>query len=87
MRILLLGRDGQVGWELQRALAPVGEVVATGLGGSAPVLDLTDEAALRATVAAVMPAVIVNAVAYTNVDQAEGDAALAARIKIGRAHV
>ncbi|MDR2092548.1 MAG: dTDP-4-dehydrorhamnose reductase [Azoarcus sp.] len=81
MKILLFGRSGQVGWELQRALAPLGELVAldrrtvNGLVG-----DLTDEAGLRATIAAVAPDVIVNAAAYTAVDRAEGEPELAYRI-------
>jgi dTDP-4-dehydrorhamnose reductase len=81
MKILLLGKNGQIGWELQRALAPLGEVVALdrddekGLVG-----DLTDEAGLRATVAAVSPDVIVNAAAYTAVDRAESEPELTHRI-------
>ena len=66
-RILLLGRDGQVGWELQRTLAPLGEVVALGRAE----LDLGDTAAIRARVRALRPQVIVNAAAYTAVDRAE----------------
>jgi len=81
MRILLLGKDGQVGWELQRALAPLGEVVALGYDGhSGFSLDVTDETAVRATVAAVMPQVIVNAAAYTAVDRAESEADIAHRV-------
>jgi dTDP-4-dehydrorhamnose reductase len=78
MKILLLGSTGQVGWELQRSLAPLGEVVAMqrehsanpqGLGG-----NLEDPEALVHSVRAVRPAVIVNAAAYTAVDKAETDA-------------
>ena len=78
MKILLLGSNGQVGWELQRSLAPLGEVVALqrdaaanpqGLCG-----DLEDLEALVCSVRAVRPAVIVNAAAYTAVDKAESDA-------------
>ena len=78
MKILLLGSNGQVGWELQRSLAPLGEVVALqrdaaanpqGLCG-----DLEDLEALVRSVRAVRPAVIVNAAAYTAVDKAESDA-------------
>jgi dTDP-4-dehydrorhamnose reductase len=81
MKILLLGKNGQVGWELQRSLALLGEVVALdrdtekGLVG-----DLTDETGLRATVAAVSPDVIVNAAAYTAVDRAESEPELVHRI-------
>ena len=81
MKILLLGKDGQVGWELQRTLAPLGEVVALDKdGGEGFVGDLTDEAGLRATVAAVLPDVIVNAAAYTAVDRAEDEPELVHRI-------
>ena len=70
MKILLLGKNGQLGWELQRALAPLGELVALDRheGG-----DLGDSEALRATVRRVAPDVIVNAAAYTAVDNAEGE--------------
>lgn len=76
MAILLLGKDGQVGWELQRALAPIGEVLACGRTEC----DLGDPAAIRALVRRVQPSVIVNAAAYTAVDKAESEPALAARI-------
>lgn len=69
MKILLLGKDGQVGWELQRALAPLGELRACGRSEA----DLADPESLRALVRAVAPDVIVNAAAYTAVDQAESD--------------
>lgn len=78
MKILLLGKDGQVGWELQRALGPLGEVVALGRLGEAGLRgDLGDPEALRATVRAVAPDVIVNAAAYTAVDKAESEPELA----------
>jgi dTDP-4-dehydrorhamnose reductase len=81
MKILLLGKNGQVGWELQRALAPLGELVALdrhaidGLSG-----DLADLDALRTTIRQVKPDVIVNAAAYTAVDKAESEAELARRV-------
>jgi dTDP-4-dehydrorhamnose reductase len=78
MKILLLGKDGQVGWELQRALAPLGEVVALGRGGADGLSgDLADPRALRETVRATAPDVIVNAAGYTAVDRAESEPALA----------
>jgi len=81
MKILLLGKDGQVGWELQRALAPLGELVAFGRQGRDGLSgDLSNPAALRATVDAVAPDVIVNAAAHTAVDKAESEAELAQRI-------
>lgn len=74
MRILLLGRSGQVGWELQRALAPLGELVAIDRGGLGGLTgDLANLDGLRETVRAVKPAVIVNAAAYTAVDKAESE--------------
>lgn len=69
MKILLLGKNGQVGWELQRSLAPLGEVIALGSAEC----DLTDPDGLARTVRAVAPDVIVNAAAYTAVDKAESE--------------
>lgn len=78
MKILLLGKNGQVGWELQRALAPLGELVALDRHGEAGLHgDLADPAALAATVRAVRPDVLVNAAAYTAVDRAEQERELA----------
>jgi len=67
MRILLLGKNGQVGWELQRTLVTLGEVYATDY----PEIDLGDVLGIRSLVRAVKPDVIVNAAAYTDVDKAE----------------
>lgn len=81
MKILLLGKNGQVGWELQRSLAPLGHVIALDRQGC---LDLSgnlgDLDAIAATVRALKPDIIVNAAAYTAVDKAESEAALAVRI-------
>lgn len=68
-RILLLGSRGQVGWELRRTLATIGEV--TGLDRRE--VDLADNDSLVAAVDAVKPAIVVNAAAYTTVDKAESD--------------
>jgi dTDP-4-dehydrorhamnose reductase len=74
LRILLFGKSGQVGWELHRALAPVGEVIALDRTGSAPLCgNLADGEGLSATVRHVRPDVIVNAAAYTAVDRAESE--------------
>ncbi len=67
--ILLTGADGQVGSELLRALAPLGRVVAPRRAE----LDLSDDTALRDTMRALRPALIVNAAAYTAVDRAESE--------------
>jgi dTDP-4-dehydrorhamnose reductase len=74
MKILLLGKNGQVGWELQRSLAPLGEVIALDHDG-APGLsgDFADPESLAATVRAVAPGLIVNAAAHTAVDKAESE--------------
>ena len=73
MKILLAGKDGQVGWELQQTLAPLGEVVAC----DRATLDLTNPDQIVSVVRAVKPEVIVNAAAYTAVDQAESEPELA----------
>lgn len=73
MKILLTGKNGQVGFELRRALAPLGEVVAVGQADC----DLADGDALRTLVRKVAPGVIVNPAAYTEVDKAESDHARA----------
>lgn len=77
MKILLLGKNGQVGWELQRSLAPLGEVVALSSKSADFRGDLTDLDGLAETVRAVRPDVIVNAAAHTAVDKAESEADLA----------
>lgn len=74
MRILLLGCNGQVGWELQRSLSPLGELIALGHGAGDLCGDLLQPAGLAQTVQTVRPDVIVNAAAYTAVEEAEGDA-------------
>ena len=86
MRILLLGANGQVGFELQRSLAPLGEVLpATRSGrlpGGAPCLraDLADPAQLAALLDVERPQRVVNAAAYTAVDRAEDEPEAALRI-------
>lgn len=76
MRMLLLGKNGQVGFELRRALAPLGEVVAFDY----PACDLSKPDSIRGVIAATTPQVIVNAAAYTAVDKAESEADLARAI-------
>lgn len=72
-RILLAGKNGQVGWELQRALATLGEVIALDRHG----LDLADPDSIRRVVREHKPNLIVNAAAYTAVDKAEEEPDLA----------
>ena len=76
MKLLLTGKDGQVGFELQRSLAPLGEVVAVDLADC----DLSNAQAIRQLVATVRPDVIVNPAAYTAVDKAESDQERAAAV-------
>lgn len=74
MKILLLGKNGQVGWELQRSLVPLGELIALDRAGKDGLCgDLTDLEGLRRTVSIVKPNIIINAAAYTAVDNAEND--------------
>jgi dTDP-4-dehydrorhamnose reductase len=75
-RILLFGKRGQVGWELERTLAPLGTVLAVGRAEA----DLTDGGKLAGLVADVRPSLIINAAAYTAVDRAESEPELARQI-------
>jgi len=75
-RILLTGGTGQVGWELQRTLAPLGDVVVL----DRRKLDLADPDAIRAAIRAARPEFIVNAAGYTAVDQAETEIEKAMRV-------
>ncbi|MFS4551544.1 dTDP-4-dehydrorhamnose reductase [Comamonas resistens] len=77
MKLLLLGKNGQVGWELQRSLAPLGEVIALDrqTGG-----DISDLSVLANTIRRIRPDVIVNAAAHTAVDKAESEPDLALRL-------
>ncbi|WP_341677882.1 dTDP-4-dehydrorhamnose reductase [Niveibacterium sp. SC-1] len=73
MKILLLGKGGQVGWELQRSLAPLGELVAVDFDSSDLCGDFTRPDAVADTVRQVAPQLIVNAAAHTAVDKAESE--------------
>jgi dTDP-4-dehydrorhamnose reductase len=80
-KVLLLGSDGQIGWELQRTLGVVSEVVnttLTGKGGLA--LDLLDVNAVSTTVREIQPDFIINAAAHTAVDKAETEVDLSRRL-------
>jgi dTDP-4-dehydrorhamnose reductase len=72
-KILITGKNGQVGWELQRSLASFGQIIAI----DAEEMDLADPDAIRRTMRDVRPDIIVNPAAYTAVDKAEGDPDLA----------
>jgi dTDP-4-dehydrorhamnose reductase len=76
MRILLLGCNGQLGWELQRTLAPLGQVISFDY----PQIDLSQPESIPGTLKAAQPGVILNATAYTDVDRAESESDLAMAI-------
>ena len=86
MKILVVGGNGQVGFELLRSLAPLGDVVATTRSGLLPdgraceAADLAEPATLPALVARIAPDLVVNAGAYTAVDRAEDEPELAMRV-------
>ena len=75
-KILQIGTKGQLGWELLRTCAPLGEVIALDY----PAVDLSDSAGLRELVRSTNPDIIINAAAYTNVDKAESEPELARAI-------
>ncbi|MEI7729696.1 MAG: dTDP-4-dehydrorhamnose reductase [Verrucomicrobiota bacterium] len=75
-RVLIIGKNGQVGWELRRTLAPLGEVVAVDY----PEIDFSQADSLRNWMREVRPRIVVNAAAYTAVDKAEKELDLAAKI-------
>lgn len=78
MKILLLGKNGQVGWELQRSLAPLGELIALDRQNAAGLCgDLSNLDGLRQTLRNLRPDIVVNAAAYTAVDKAESEPELA----------
>jgi dTDP-4-dehydrorhamnose reductase len=76
MKILLFGKNGQVGWELQRSLAPLGELIALSSDSQDLCGDFTDPEGIAETVRALAPDVIVNAAAHTAVDKAESESGL-----------
>lgn len=73
MRILIFGKNGQVGWELQRSLAPLGEIFAVGRNDSKVCGDLKNLDGIRDTIRTLKPNVVVNAAAYTDVNRAENE--------------
>jgi len=76
VRLMLIGKNGQIGWELERALAPLGELAAL----DSRQLNLTDFGAVRRLVREYRPEIIVNAAAYTAVDRAEEEKEIAMAI-------
>ena len=77
MNILLLGKGGQVGWELQRSLSVLGQVTALDFDSTEHCGDFSNPAGLADTVRALRPDIIVNAAAHTAVDKAESEPDLA----------
>jgi len=80
MKILLFGKNGQVGWELQRSLAVLGELTALSTNSADYCGDFTNVQGLKETIQQIKPDVIVNAAAYTAVDKAESEGDLAKAI-------
>lgn len=80
MDILLFGKNGQVGWELQRALAPLGNLIALDRHSAEYCGDFENPQGIAETVRKLKPTVIVNATAYTAVDKAESDKEKAQRV-------
>ncbi len=78
LRLLITGANGQVGWHLQRTLAPMGEIMAIDIQE----VDLTDLNAVSSTVRDFAPDIVVNAAAYTAVDKAESEPELARAINV-----
>ncbi|AGX87587.1 dTDP-4-dehydrorhamnose reductase [Candidatus Symbiobacter mobilis] len=79
MKLLLLGKDGQVGWELQRSLAPLGILTAVGRHSTDPWGNFDDMVRIQQGIETLRPDVIVNAAAYTAVDKAEQESDYAFR--------
>ncbi|MEM8123879.1 sugar nucleotide-binding protein, partial [Morganella morganii] len=73
MKILLFGKNGQVGWELQRSLAPLGEIIALDSQSNDFHANFLEPEKLSETIEEIQPDIIVNAAAYTAVDNAEKD--------------
>ena len=82
MKILLFGKSGQVGWELQRSLAPLGALIALDVDSRQQCGDFTRLDDMAHTVRAIAPDVIVNAAAYTAVDKAESEPELVRTINV-----
>jgi dTDP-4-dehydrorhamnose reductase len=76
LRMLLIGKNGQLGWELQRTLSTLGKLTCV----DHPEIDLADSKSLRTLIQSVAPQIIINAAAYTNVDKAESEPELAFKI-------
>jgi dTDP-4-dehydrorhamnose reductase len=76
LKILITGKDGQLGWELQRSLAGLGDIVATGRHQ----LDLCNPGGIRQLVRSIRPDVVINTAAYNAVDRAESESDLAMQV-------
>jgi len=80
MKILLIGKDGQIAWELQRSLACLGDLVVVDRRSTPIAIDLASPDSIRRGVMAIKPNLIINAAAYTAVDKAESDSIEAKKI-------
>jgi dTDP-4-dehydrorhamnose reductase len=76
LKILITGKDGQLGWELQRSLAALGEIIAT----DRRQLDLCDSTSIRQLVRSVRPQLVLNTAAYNAVDRAESEPDIAVKV-------
>ena len=76
MKILLFGKNGQVGWELQRSLAPLGELIALNSANDEYCGDFTNLAGIKQTIRKIAFDIIVNVVVYIVVDKAESETEL-----------
>lgn len=86
-KILLFGKNGQVGWELQRSLASLGEVIALDRSSTDFRGNLAELISLKETILTIAPDIIVNAAAYTAVDKAESEPDIAQLINADAPHV
>lgn len=84
MNILLFGKNGQVGWELQRSLAPLGKIIALDVHSKDYCGDFSNPEGVAETIRRIRPDVIVNAAAHTAVDKAESEVEFATHAKCAK---
>lgn len=80
MKILLFGQSGQISWELQRSLAPLGELIVLGSNSTQMCGNFTNLVGIAESIQKIQPDVIINAAAHTAVDQIEKESDLAYQI-------